>query len=291
MVNSGWATEEIDGFIINNYISIPLKEILRQINNDFAVNINLHNLKDRITRLKKLGKITINKQDLMRYNEEQIEWLKNRTINYDFTYKQLAKEFNDKFNQNKSVITLETFCKHKFKLDKYMEKKRIYTNAQQEWLKENFSKYINKELTDKFNAHFKTSRSVNGIFIQCKKLGLKNNNPKTIYFEKGYKKTQKSLGSESIKRGVVRVKTGDGKNGWKLKHELLWKKYHNAEIPENHIIIFADGNKRNFDKDNLICVDRSTQACISNYHDCSPELKRLKIVSFKLNKILSELEI
>ena len=40
---------------------------------------------------------------------------------------------------------------------------------------------------------------------------------------------------------------------WKPKHLVLWEAA-NGPVPKKHCIIFADGNKQNFDPDNLLLV-------------------------------------
>lgn len=45
------------------------------------------------------------------------------------------------------------------------------------------------------------------------------------------------------------------KDNWKLKHVLVWEE-HNGPLPDGHMVFFADGNKRNFDAENLVAVPR-----------------------------------
>ena len=62
------------------------------------------------------------------------------------------------------------------------------------------------------------------------------------------------------KNGYVMVKV-NGK--FVEKHRYIWQQ-HNGEIPAGHIVIFADGNKRNFDLDNLVLISRRTSLAMSN---------------------------
>lgn len=78
--------------------------------------------------------------------------------------------------------------------------------------------------------------------------------------EKGwFKKGQTSyncqpIGTEAINpQGYREVKVAEGK--WEYKQRLIWEKV-NGPVPKGYSIIFADGNKENFDIDNLICVSR-----------------------------------
>lgn len=54
------------------------------------------------------------------------------------------------------------------------------------------------------------------------------------------------------------------KSVWKLKHHLLWEDL-NGPIPPKHKVIFADGNNRNFDIDNLILISDSEFMSMKQY--------------------------
>lgn len=64
---------------------------------------------------------------------------------------------------------------------------------------------------------------------------------------------------------LVRIDKPLGNKGsrwWKLKHHLIWEEA-NGKIPKGHNIIFADGNKQNFNLDNLILVSNAELAIIN----------------------------
>ncbi|OPY59144.1 MAG: hypothetical protein A4E55_00361 [Pelotomaculum sp. PtaU1.Bin035] len=66
------------------------------------------------------------------------------------------------------------------------------------------------------------------------------------------------VGSERVNAdGYVDIKVDDGKlqKNWKGKHIVIWEAA-NGPVPPGHVIIFGDGNNRNFDLDNLILVSR-----------------------------------
>jgi hypothetical protein len=70
----------------------------------------------------------------------------------------------------------------------------------------------------------------------------------------------KPIGYERINaEGYVEVKIAPGPRQFVGKHRVIWEQHH-GQIPEGHIIIFADNNKMNFDLDNLICVSRKDHA-------------------------------
>lgn len=55
------------------------------------------------------------------------------------------------------------------------------------------------------------------------------------------------VGYERFKDHFWEVKC---ENGWVLKHRLIWEKAY-GEIPANHYVIFRDGNRNNFNLENL----------------------------------------
>jgi hypothetical protein len=76
------------------------------------------------------------------------------------------------------------------------------------------------------------------------------------------------LGSERINdEGYVEVKysdkSGPPKNRWKGKHVLIWEKA-NGPVPVGHVVVFADGNRRNFKLRNLVLVSRKELAVLNH---------------------------
>lgn len=83
-------------------------------------------------------------------------------------------------------------------------------------------------------------------------------------FKKGHKPyNYKPLGSERIvKDGYCEVKVSDTGRRWRSKHVLIYEKHH-GKVPKGSAVIFLDGDKRNFDIDNLYLVTRSQLAMLN----------------------------
>ena len=80
--------------------------------------------------------------------------------------------------------------------------------------------------------------------------------PNKTSFKKGQKPiNHRPIGSERITvDGYIEVKTSEPSK-WEPTHTLIYEKY-KGKIPEDHAIVFADGNKQNLDINNLILVSR-----------------------------------
>ena len=83
-------------------------------------------------------------------------------------------------------------------------------------------------------------------------------------FKKGQKPhNYKPLGSERItKDGYCEIKVNDTGRRWRPKHVLIYEKHH-GKVPKGSAVIFLDGDKRNFDIDNLYLVTRSQLAMLN----------------------------
>jgi hypothetical protein len=60
----------------------------------------------------------------------------------------------------------------------------------------------------------------------------------------------------------VDIKIADP-NKWRSKHLLVWEQHHGRPLPKGCAVIFGDGNRRNFDPDNLILVSRGQLAVLN----------------------------
>jgi hypothetical protein len=89
--------------------------------------------------------------------------------------------------------------------------------------------------------------------------------PNTL-FKKGQLNNfnEKAIGSERInKDGLIEVRVENRLNNgkfWIKKHVLIWQTHHLQTVPENCLIRFLDGNKRNFDINNLVLVTRKRKS-------------------------------
>jgi hypothetical protein len=143
------------------------------------------------------------------------------------------------------------------------------------------------KLTKVFNKYFGTSKTVAAIKTAMTRRGIKSG--RTGRFARGGKPWNtgtrgvvkpnagcfkpgsvppniKSVGHERIGRDgyvLVKVEGKDplrGYNGhYRHKHVVVWEE-HNGEVPDGFVICFIDGDRRNFEIDNLELVSRGELA-------------------------------
>ena len=89
--------------------------------------------------------------------------------------------------------------------------------------------------------------------------------PNKTSFQKGRTPhNYKPIGSERInsRDGYAMIKVKDP-NKWELKHKFIYEK-HYGKVKKDSVVIFLDGDKNNFNIDNLKCITRAQLAMLNN---------------------------
>jgi hypothetical protein len=117
-----------------------------------------------------------------------------------------------------------------------------------------------RELVNQFNNHFGIEVTEDTMRSLARSLkinsGLVKKGSSWNAGIKYNKHRLKPIGSETIdKNGYTLIKVSNPRN-WKCKHTIIWENVY-GKVPENHVIIFLDKNKNNFDIHNLALVSRA----------------------------------
>lgn len=116
----------------------------------------------------------------------------------------------------------------------------------------------NHHIVSGLNCSFRKGHTPWNKYISYKAGGR---SAETQFKKGGLPPTWKPVGSERIDRdGYTQVKVEEP-DVWKLKHRVIWEQAH-GEIPEGNMVTFKDGNKRNFDLNNLACITKSQNAVL-----------------------------
>lgn len=236
---------------------------------------------------------------LRRYTPEQITYLKE--IAPGRYNNEIAVLFNQKFGTNLTAEQIKSikarYC-IRSNVIRYRpgSSKKLFTEEQERFIRENYKGISNQELADLVNAKF--GLSISAAQIKRFKSRNKLNSGLTGSFEKGHRPLNyKPIGSERIdkKDGYVLVKVQDHglyQERWRLKHVVLWEKVH-GKVPEDHVIAFLNGDKTDIRIDNLVLLSRTELAQMVRYGYFSndPELTKAGIQLIRLQNKIGEFEL
>ena len=187
-----------------------------------------------------------------------------------------------------------------------------YTDEEMDWLREHVRLMSYAELTPLFNARFGCDLKAEAIAQHCFRRGLSTG--RDGRFAKGHatwnkgrkgldiggKKTRFKpgnrpplwvpVGTEGCRNqdGYLMVKVAEP-NVWRYRHRLVWEA-HNGPIPKGCAVIFADGDRRNFDPENLLLVTRAELGRINKQRLIKPDadLTKAGMALVKLQRKIDE---
>lgn len=229
----------------------------------------------------------------MRYTDEQIKFILSLS---GMKRKEISERFEEKFGIRKSGDTLVMTARSHGHMG---SSKDYFTPEEDAFLLEWRSQCFVEELTERLNKRFNKNRTVASVDNRCKRIGAKAGSDgrfksgltpwhrgmsleeyKSHFtkesFAKGkFKSGEHSLalkykvGDEVVRGEYVYIKYTDSldippEKQWKMKHRYIWE-LHNGEIPDNCSVIFLDGDKRNFEIDNLALVTKSQMGRMTTY--------------------------
>jgi hypothetical protein len=115
----------------------------------------------------------------------------------------------------------------------------------------------------------------------------RNNAPKHTLFKNGHiPANYKPVGWTRIdSEGYHWTKVEEGLNGWVMTHRLAWE-IENGPIPKGKFLRFIDGNKENWQIENLMLVDRESNMRLNTIHRYPEELKSTMKILSKLKRKL-----
>lgn len=193
------------------------------------------------------------------YSEEEINFLKVNSIGK--TAKQLTDDFNNVFKTNLSESQIRQTAR-RYGI-KFGETPIRFDDEERQFILERYGNISLNEIVKEFNAVFLNHQiTFYGLRSYINKtLNLRLDNP--YKFSSFYSLNKVQVGTEHKRYGYVLVKVSDatGKKedhkdriNWKFKHRILWEKYYGQKLPKGYQVVFLNGDRNDFSKENLKAV-------------------------------------
>lgn len=229
--------------------------------------------KEQINYLKKIsdGKFDqeiadlINKKFGTNYTKYAINSQKRKyhirsTADWKTKYTQEVIDFMIKNYQGKDNIELANLLKEKFGIDTNGDKVCMLKANLIRRYGINLRTGINKGCYKKGNVP--VNKGTKGMFnVGGNKTSFKKGHRSANAVPIGTEHKRYSKGDE-VGYWCVKVCDGKGNKNWVAKHRLIYEKAY-GKIPKGHKVIFADGNRENFDLDNLVLVSSSEELILN----------------------------
>lgn len=220
----------------------------------------------------------------MKYSQEEINFIVESYKNNTRT--QVVEFYKNQFGKSISTTTVGNIARI---YGDYKKEIRKYSQEQINYLKEIYKTHSVKEcvqlLKKKYDLDFTVSKLKNYLhkyrihsnrdtrFQKGNKLSSEHYEKiKDTMFKKGQKShNSKPIGYEKQYGNYVLVKTNDkptqkGKwmDNWTFKQRYVYEQNFGS-IPEGCLVVFADGNNKNFEPDNLVLVTQQELLYMNNH--------------------------
>lgn len=158
--------------------------------------------------------------------------------------------------------------------------RRTINNKLKEYLEVFASEYTIDELLPKVNKIF--NENYNRLQLQKylirNKIDYKHKNKNMVRTPKN----SKPIGTEYTKPdGMILVKVA--KNKWVYKQRLIYENYYGVKLKEDEYVIFLDGNRNNFNIDNLKLLTRREASYLGVFkYDYGIDIKDRNVIETEI---------
>ena len=199
------------------------------------------------------------------FTEEQNNWL---VENFGCSYKELTEKFNEKFGTNyrwtrEGYNPIERRCR-RIGLSRH-KTSYGFTPEEDAWLMENAERFSSGWLSrniEKVSGRKHSAEAIKmhvrewlGIHKGCG--GIREDTVQT------YKKPLGSICSWGKQARIKIYDTGDDKVDWYPYGRYLYEQHYGIKLPSEYQVVHLDGDKTNFDIENLCAVSHSEHAILS----------------------------
>ncbi|WP_286237942.1 HNH endonuclease signature motif containing protein [Neptuniibacter halophilus] len=241
------------------------------------------------------------------YTKEELEYLEAGYKEHGIP--ELTMMFNETFDTDKTEGQIRGILKrYGFRCgrspgDLLKQRYKLMTSEQAQWLRDHYLHLSRKEICSAFNENFGTNLKLSQIIGFLKNNKIKSGRtghwgtkpgwnagtagkgickPNSGSFKPGSEPVNKKpLYTERINRdGYVEIKIpqNDPYTGratrYLAKHRWVYEQHH-GEIPKGKTVVFKDGDRRNFDPENLVAITRRQLSLLNirDYFNAPNELK------------------
>ena len=174
--------------------------------------------------------------------DEMLQYLKDNIAGA--THQEITDQINARFSTNFTKEQIANLAVRKGIKNGMWQRRSVFPEHIRKFMAENCKGNRAREMVVLLNDTFGTNYTEKQIAAYYRKHGLKS----------GVASRYVPIGTLIFRKDSwYYEKVADGPNpnkNWKAKHVMVWEEA-NGPVPEGHMVIFLDGNRRNYQLENL----------------------------------------
>lgn len=261
-------TVQMDDWLRQNFAILRMSQLKAAFDAEFGTDASLSGLCQHANNT-----LNLKKANQHKYTDEELSFIDFCIVD-GLDWKETTRRFNERFKCHLPVNAIKcTGINHRITHDVV---KGVRFSAEQEaWLRENVPGSASwNDVARRFNEAFGVIKAQTALRSKCRQMRPKVyiNGGTTGHHAGQVTWNLQPDGTERTRSGkwdYQYIKVGDK---WIPKQKVIYEQAF-GELPEGMFVIFLDGNKRNFDLDNLYPVSRAVHArmCQNNWYTESRE--------------------
>jgi len=157
-----------------------------------------------------------------------------------------------------------------------------YTKEFEDFVRNNISKYKKEDFISLLENKFNIELSKNALKSYLRKHQIEGRY--IDYKEYMVRSTAKhKIGAERMTKDGILIKVAQP-NVWRRKSRVMYEKYHNCKLSDDDYILFLNGDRNDFSKENLFKSTNREKCYLHNWGTFSknPELTKTGILSARV---------
>lgn len=169
-----------------------------------------------------------------------------------------------------------------------MSAKRIETSEQVEFIRQAIQTMSTRECAKAFTEKFGESLGQTQLRRIMDRNGIKASVKRNEFLPIGYERYSDYYKCMMVKVGDYHISKEDSKNqrsknrnsNWQLKQNYVWEKTNKTKIPKRWVVVFLDGNRMNYDPENLFAVPLQVAGTVEKFkmHSENPIIYKTALV-------------
>lgn len=143
-----------------------------------------------------------------------------------------------------------------------MSAKRIFTDEQVEFIRENIRDMSTRDCANAFSEFFNEPLGQTELRRVMTRNGIQASRKRNDFSPIGterysdyYQCIMVKVGEYRCQKGECRTERNYKRNlNWKLKQNLIWEQTNGKELPWRWVVVFLDGDRMNYSPENLYAV-------------------------------------
>ena len=286
-------TVEEDEWLIENYMDLPQAKLAEAFNSRFGTSLTKNAIQIHAN-----AALNLIKGNQHHYSDEELDFMAE-CVGKKIKWQEVQEEFMRRFAFKPSINSLKMQGRKRRIMHDIVPGVR-FSDEQEEWLTRNVPGAPSwEDVACRFRDEFGVVKGQYALRSKIRSMNAERPQNERVYINGGRTGThagvipynEREVGSTRKNKHSDYTYIKTGKDEWIPMQKAVWENEY-GKLPDDWFVVFLDGNRSNFELDNLYPVDRAIHAgmCRSGWYKDNKEQTLAAIKACELDYLLKNPE-